>query len=151
MTRREKPVATPRLSREGWVPACPDRRVSSGMLIPKPVSDNDDDIKLASLPITAFERGVLREIVEVADVVTDGPFTYLIARVSKATLDVLAAFEADRADRNMDHDEGDSAYSGDADLEIEHDNEPEPESVSTPEFDPDKPVSRPTRIPGTLG
>ena len=36
MTRREKPVATPRLMREGWVPACPDRRVSSGMLIPRP-------------------------------------------------------------------------------------------------------------------
>ena len=52
---------------------------------------------------------------------TDGPFTYLVARVSNPTLDVLATFEVERADREMDHDEGDSAYLGDCDLEIEFD------------------------------
>ncbi len=119
MNRQLQLRALPRLSREGFVPAGPTRRVRSGMLIPKPASDDDTGIKLQCLPITATERRALQEIVETADLVTDEPFTYLVARVSNPTLDVLATFEVERADREMDHDEGDSAYLGDCDLEIE--------------------------------
>ena len=48
-------------------------------------------------------------------------------------------------DREPDNDDSNGGYRDDPDYELE------PESMSSPEFDPDKPVSRRTRIAGNLG
>ena len=97
------------------------------------------------------ERRALREIAATGDVLEHGGKTFIIASVSPATMDALAAFEADLVDREPEHDDGDGSLYDDADREPDFDNELEPESMSSPEFDPDRPVSRRTRIPGTLG
>ena len=80
-----------------------------------------------------------------------GNKTYIVASISRVTLDALAAFEVELVDLEPDHDDGDGSAYDDPDFEIEHDNEPENESVSLPEFDPDAPVGWRVRIPGTLG
>ncbi len=86
-------TALPRISREGWVPAGLDKRVSKrAMLIPKTghYSDHLPTLVDFSEVICPPERRALREIVETAEVVREGDHLYLLARVSAATLDSLA-------------------------------------------------------------
>ncbi len=91
--------ALPRLSREGWIPAAPEKRVNKrAMLIPKTghPSDHLPTLMDFSEVICPPERRALREIVETAEVVREGDHLYLLARVSAATLDSLATFETSR-------------------------------------------------------
>ncbi len=93
--------ALPRLAREGWVPAGPDKRVNKrAMLIPKTghPSDHLPTLMDFSEVICPPERRALREIVETAEIVREGGHLYLVARVSAATLDSLATFETSRED-----------------------------------------------------
>ncbi len=93
--------APPRLSREGWVPAGPEKRVGKrAMLIPKTghPSDHIPTLMDFSEVICPPERRALREIIETAEVVREGDHLYLLARVSAATLDSLATFETSRED-----------------------------------------------------
>ena len=91
------------------------------------------------------ERRALREIVETGDLVKENGHTYIVARLSSATIDALAAFEAEGEDREpMDledepetdtepnlgnasfpHPDFDDAEDDRADWEPDHDNEPE--------------------------
>ncbi len=87
MYRRTATVA-PRLAREGWVPAGPDKRVNKrAMLIPKTgdVTTHIPTLLDFSEVICPPERRALREIVETAEVVREGDHLYLLARVSSAT------------------------------------------------------------------
>ncbi len=91
----------PRLAREGFVPAGPEKRVNKrAMLIPKTGLTNATIPTLMdfSEAICPPERRALREIVETAEVVREGGHLYLVARVSAATLDSLATFETSRED-----------------------------------------------------
>ncbi len=93
--------APPRLAREGWVPAGPEKRVNKrAMLIPKTGLTNATIPTLMDFSevICPPERRALREIVETAEVVKEGGHLYLVARVSAATLDSLATFETSRED-----------------------------------------------------
>ena len=97
--RRE--TVLPRLAREGFVPAAPEKRVSKrAMLIPKTghPSDHIPTLMDFSEVICPPERRALREIIETAEVVREGDHLYLLARVSAATLDSLATFETSRED-----------------------------------------------------
>ncbi len=99
--------ALPRIAREGWVPAGPDKRVNkTAMLIPKTgqPSDHIPTLMDFSEVICPAERRALREIIETAEVVREGDHLYLLARVSSATLDSLATFETSREDLE-EHDE----------------------------------------------
>ena len=99
MSRTQSPP--PRLAREGWIPAGPVKRVDKRhMLIPKTGSPEDHIPTLMDFSETLCppERRALREIVETAEVVREDGHTYLVARVSSATLDSLATFETSRAD-----------------------------------------------------
>ena len=99
MRRTELPQ--PRLAREGFVPAGPEKRVHKRhMLIPETGRPEDHIPTLMdySTVICPPERRALREIVETAEVVRENGHTYLVARVSSATLDSLATFETSRAD-----------------------------------------------------
>ncbi len=94
-------TALPRIAREGWVPAGPEKRVNQrAMLIPKTgqPSDHLPTLMDFSEVICPPERRALREIVETAEVVREGDHLYLLARVSAATLDSLATFETSRED-----------------------------------------------------
>ncbi len=100
-------TALPRIAREGWVPAGPEKRVSQrAMLIPKTghVTDHIPTLMDFSEAICPPERRALREIVETAEVVREGGHLYLVARVSAATLDSLATFETSREDLEVDVD-----------------------------------------------
>ncbi len=100
MYRRTEPTP-PRLAREGFVPAGPDKRVNKrAMLIPKTGLTNATIPRLMDFSevICPPERRALREIVETAEVVKDGDHLVLVARVSAATLDSLATFETSRED-----------------------------------------------------
>ena len=100
-------TALPRLAREGFVPAGPDKRVSKrAMLIPKTghYSDHLPTLMDFSEVICPAERRALREIVETAEVVREGDHLYLAARVSAATLDSLATFETSREDLEVEPD-----------------------------------------------
>ncbi len=121
-------TALPRISREGWVPAGPDKRVSKrAMLLPK-TGDVTADIPTLmdfSEVICPPERRALREIVETAEVVREGDHLYLVARVSADTLDSLATFETSREDLE-EHDEpsigvGFGIYGVDAELDTSDD------------------------------
>jgi len=104
--RRE--TALPRLARQGWVPAGPEKRVNKrAMLIPKTGNPSDHIPTLMDFSETICppERRALREIVETAEVVREGDHLYLVARVSAATLDSLATFETSREDLENDCDE----------------------------------------------
>ncbi len=93
--------ALPRIAREGWVPAAPEKRVNKrAMLIPKTghPSDHIPTLMDFSESICPPERRALREIVETAEVVREGDHLDLLARVSAATLDSLATFETSRED-----------------------------------------------------
>jgi hypothetical protein len=99
MRRTELPP--PRLAREGFVPAGPEKRVHQRhMLIPKTgcPSDHIPTLMDFSEVLCPPERRALREIVETAEVVRENGHVYLVARVSSATLDSLATFETSRAD-----------------------------------------------------
>ena len=103
--RRE--TASPRLARQGWVPAAPEKRVNKrAMLIPKTgqYSDHLPTLMDFSEAICPPERRALREIVETAEVVREGGHLYLVARVSAATLDSLATFETSREDLEVEPD-----------------------------------------------
>ena len=100
MNRRTEP-ATPRLAREGWIPAGPEKRVNKrAMLIPKTGLTNATIPRLLDFSevLCPPERRALREIVETGEVVRENGHTYLVARVSAATLDSLATFETGRED-----------------------------------------------------
>ncbi len=91
----------PRLAREGFVPAGPEKRVNKrAMLIPKTghVADHITTLMDFSEVLCPPERRALREIIETAEVVREGDHLYLVARVSAATLDSLATFETSRED-----------------------------------------------------
>ena len=138
--RRE--TAPPRIAREGWVPAGPEKRVNKrAMLIPKTGLTNATIPTLMdySEVICPAERRALREIVETAEVVREDGHVILVARVSAATLDSLATFETSREDLE-EHDEPSigagygglmgGGYEVDAELdtsddEPEHDEEPD--------------------------
>ena len=99
--------APPRISREGWVPAAPEKRVNKrAMLIPKTGNPSDHLPTLMdfSEAICPPERRALREIIETAEVVREGGHLYLVARVSAATLDSLATFETSREDLEVEPD-----------------------------------------------
>ena len=119
--------ALPRISREGWVPAGPEKRTDKRhMLIPKTGDSTEDIPRLFDFSevICPAERRALREIVETAEVVHQDGHVYLTTRVSSATLDTLATFETSRedledgADHELVSEDGD-----DSDLEPDHDNE----------------------------
>ena len=100
-------TAPPRLARQGWVPAAPEKRVNKrAMLIPKTgqYSDHLPTLMDFSEAICPPERRALREIVETAEVVREGGHLYLVARVSAATLDSLATFETSREDLELEPD-----------------------------------------------
>ncbi len=123
--RRQK--VTPRLSREGWIPAGPEGRTPKRhMLIPKTGDRTRDVPRLYDFSevICPPERRALREIVETAEVVRENGHVYLTARVSAATLDSLATFETSREDieDGADH-EFVNEDRDDSDLEPDHDNE----------------------------
>ncbi len=111
--RRE--TAPPRIAREGWVPAGPEKRVNKrAMLIPKTgdVTAHIPTLMDFSEVICPPERRALREIVETAEVVRDGDHLVLVARVSAATLDSLATFETSREDLEEDAEPSIGAGSG---------------------------------------
>ena len=109
----------PRLAREGWTHAGPEKRPNRRhMLIPKTGrrSDYIPALKDYSEILCPPERRALREIVETAEVVRENDHVILVARVSSATLDSLATFETSREDLedgtdhelvNEDHDDSD--------------------------------------------
>ncbi len=102
---RRTAEAPPRLSREGWIPAAPEKRVDKrAMLIPKTGITNATIPTLMDFSevICPIERRALREIVQTAEVVKDGDHLVLVARVSAATLDSLATFETSREDLEED-------------------------------------------------
>ena len=93
--------ALPRISREGWIPAGPEKRTDKRhMLIPKTGDPTEDIPRLFDFSevICPAERRALREIVETAEVVRENDHVVLVARVSAATLDTLATFETSRED-----------------------------------------------------
>ena len=94
-------MALPRISREGWIHAGPEKRVNKrAMLIPKTGDSTEHIPRLFDFSevICPAERRALREIVETAEVVRQNGHVYLTARVSAATLDSLASFETSRED-----------------------------------------------------
>ncbi len=136
MRRTELPQ--PRLAREGFVPAGPEKRVNKRhMLIPKTGRPEDHIPTLMGYSeiLCPAERRALREIVETAEVVRENGHTYLVARVSAATLDSLATFETSRADLEDGGDDepsllGNNLLAIDAeedtsDDEPDHDDEPD--------------------------
>ncbi len=81
-------TALPRISREGWVPAGPEKRVNKcAMLIPKTghPSDHLPTLMDFSETICPPERRALREIVETAEVVREGDHLYLLPCSTRAT------------------------------------------------------------------
>ena len=95
------PTALPRIAREGFVPAGPEKRTDRrNMLIPKTGDPTEHIPRLFDFSeiLCPPERRALREIVETAEVVRQNGHVYLTARVSAATLDSLATFETGRED-----------------------------------------------------
>ena len=68
------------------------------------------------------ERRALREIVQPGDLTEVEGKVYLVAAVSAATIDALAAFEAEGEDMELDASDLELDTS---DLELDHDNEPD--------------------------
>ncbi len=120
-------TAHPRLAREGFVPAGPEKPVTKRhMLIPKTghVTNDIPTLMDFSEAICPPERRALREIVETAEVVRENGHVYLTARVRSATLDSLATFETSREDleNDVDHELVNEDLD-DSDLEPDHDEE----------------------------
>ncbi len=128
---RQQP-APPRIAREGWVPAGPEKRVNKhAMLIPKTGNPSDHIPTLMDFSevICPAERRALREIIETAEVVKEGGHLYLLARVSAATLDSLATFETSREDLEEDDEPSIGAgYAGGYEVDAE---------LDTSDFEPD--------------
>ncbi len=123
-------TSLPRIAREGFVPAGPEKRVSKrSMLIPKTGDPTEHIPRLFDFSevICPAERRALREIVETAEVVREDGHVILTARVSSATLDSLATFETSREDLE---DGGDHELVNedrdDSDLEPDHADERDP-------------------------
>ncbi len=96
----------PRLAGQGFVPALNGGRVpESQMLIPKPKPREENPVHIRDALLVGElappERRALREIVETAEVVSEGRHRYLVARVSSETIDALAV-EAGREDLEPD-------------------------------------------------
>ena len=97
------------------------------MLIPKSTDSRrefipalpEDSLSWLAGKLGPVERRALREIAETGDLVKQDGHVYLVARVSSATVDALAAFEAEGADR-----ENDLCDEREFDEEPDHDNEP---------------------------
>ncbi len=128
MTKRRQ--SFPRLMNEGFVPArAPKGSRRQDMLIPKsrPRPEFVPVLPEAALSWLAAtlgpaERRALREIVQAGDLAeVEGKF-YLVAPVSAATIDALAAFEAEGEDMELDASDLELDTS---DLEPDHDNEPD--------------------------
>ncbi len=141
----------PRLAREGFGSPVTGRRVPvKHMLLPKPRERSEfipamegHWLSWLTGKLGPVERRALREIVETGDFVKENGHTYIVARLSSATIDALAAFEAEGEDREpMDLEDEpeateanlagavvtdmyDDAEEDNADLEPDHDNEPE--------------------------
>ena len=142
----------PRLAREGFGSPVTGRRVPvKHMLLPKPRERSEfipamegHWLSWLAGKLGPPERRALREIVETGDLVKENGHTYIVARLSSATIDALAAFEAEGEDRENDledepetdtepnlgnasfpHQEFDEAEEDNADLEPDHDNEPD--------------------------
>ncbi len=96
-------TALPRIAREGWVPAGPEKRVNKcAMLIPKTGQPTDYLPTIMDFSDAPRERRALREICETGDLIQRNGHTYLVACVSSYTVDTLAAFESERADLEPD-------------------------------------------------
>ncbi len=117
-------TALPRIAREGFVPAVPEKRITKRhMLIPK-TGDPTEHIPTLfdfSEVICPAERRALREIVETAEVVRQNGHVYLLARVSAATLDSLATFETSREDLEDGGDHEPSIGGGHVHVDAEED------------------------------
>ncbi len=133
---RRNVTVPPRLAREGWTHAGPEKRTNRrSMLLPKTGRRSDHIPKLMDYSeiLCPPERRALREIVETAEVVREKDHVILVARVSSATLDSLATFETSREDLEDggDHEPSIGTYGVDgADVELDtsddepdHDNE----------------------------
>ena len=130
--------ALPRLSREGFVPAGPARRPRSAaaMLCPKPEDRRYLRSETAEVPamllgqIGPAERVALREITETGDIQHFNGKVYIIAAISKMTLNTLCAFETelDEHELRLDHDAGVI----NEDREPDHDDEPEHDGDGSP-------------------
>ncbi len=103
-------TAHPRIAREGFVPAGPAKRVGKcDMLAPKttprpefvPALPEHALIWLAG-ELGPAERRAMREIVERGDLAEVNGEQFIVAPVSAATIDALAAFEAEGEDREND-------------------------------------------------
>ncbi len=117
--------APPRLAREGFVPAGPEKRVNKRhMLIPKTGLTNATIPTLMDFSevLCPPERRALREIIETAEVVREGDHLYLLARVSAATLDSLATFETSREDLEEDDEPSIGGGYGGYEVDAEEDN-----------------------------
>ena len=105
--------------------ACPKpRKVEAIPVIP----ENGYPFNTMIANLCPNERRALREICESADVLMVDDRPYLLAPVSKRTLDALAAFEADIEDAENDLcDEGDEGEELDFHVERELEDEGEPD------------------------
>ena len=105
-----KQPALPRLAREGFVPAGPEKRVSKrAMLAPKTTPRPEFIPALPGEALTWLagglgpsERRAMREIAQHGDLTEVHGQQYLVAPVSVSTIDALAAFEAEGEDREND-------------------------------------------------
>ncbi len=137
--------ALPRLAREGFVSAGPEKRITKRhMLIPKSGDPTEHIPRLFDFSevICPVERRALREIVETAEVVRENGHAILVARVSAATLDSLATFETSREDLEDSADHEPSIGSGNGylhnDVELDTaDDEPEEREAEHDGREPD--------------
>ena len=126
--------APPRIASEGFVPAGTGGRVKRrDMLIPKPrhrwqerkTALLEKDLSHLAARLGPGDRRALREIVETGELVTEGKHTYLVARVSSATVDALASFEAEGEDFELELEDDYADDEPDHDNEPDHDHEPD--------------------------
>ncbi len=117
----------PRLAREGWIPATPEKRPNRrNMLIPKTGRPSDYLPTIMDFSDAPRENRVLKEICETGDLIQQNGHTYLVARVSSVTLDSLATFETSREDLELETDQEQvNEDADDSDDEPDHDNEPD--------------------------
>lgn len=90
-----------------------------------------DDLAFTIGELAHRERQALSEIVETADLITVDDQTFLLARVGRGTLDVLAAFGAEAEDRENDLEDEDMP-------DREPDDEPEdgdPHGMADPNYE----------------
>lgn len=116
--------------------AKPNRRQ---MLLPKPAHrrtqlrypgglPGDAALAVAAANLAPLDRAALRAIVTAADVIEVDGQRFLLAPVSDATLDTLAAFEAELEDLEPEPDDDDD------DAEEGADREPDDRDLPVPEY-----------------